>query len=685
MKTIKHTLAVLCCGTMLMVAQPALAQQNAATPSADGKTWTVNIRNADIQAFIGQVAEMTGKNFVVDPRVRARDVTVISRQTLTSAEVYELFLAVLQVHGYAAVPSGEIIKIVPNTTAKQSNLPLTQDTSLRGEELITRVITVDNSPVEELVPVLRPLVPQYGHLAAVSSANALIISDHADNIRRMEAIIAHLDGSEAEEVEIIPLQHGWVGDIVKLLETLIPQQGAAAQGGRRQSPREGRVSVVADERTNRLIVKGDSIMRRRVADLVLELDVPSNKSGSAQVIRLSHADSEKLAELLNNFADATKETEGGQQAPNPGSKVSIQADTSLNALVIRAEPAKMEELQSIVRQLDVRRSQILIEAAIVEVGGNLGLDLGVQWAAGDLERGVGGTNFDTAGISLNDVIASVLAGEPTTQLSNGLIIGGGETDSDGNLRWGGFLQALASNSNVNLLSTPSVLTLDNQEASIVVGQNVPFVTGQSTSTGSGIDNPFQTIQRQDVGITLTVTPSLAGDSTVRLELEQEASAVQASVDGVNSVDLITSKRSIKTTVLADDGETIVLGGLIQDDVRRTETKVPILGDIPLLGVLFRSTSDSREKRNLIVFLRPTILNDSARLVGLTRQRYLGITALQFRVNRRGELERIVAEPLPAETDALFQGRTPPPAELREYMERGQLPDQEDSLRDEAMN
>ena len=648
MKTIKHTLAVLCCGTMLMVAQPVLAQQDAAIPSADGKTWTVNIRNADIQAFIGQIAEMTGKNFVVDPRVRARDVTVISRQTLTSAEVYELFLAVLQVHGYAAVPSGEIIKIVPNTTAKQGNLPLTQDTSVRGEELITRVITVDNSPVEELVPVLRPLVPQYGHLAAVSSANALIISDHADNIRRMEAIIAHLDGSEAEEVEIIPLQHGWVGDIVKLLETLIPQQAAAAQGGRRQSPREGRVSVVADERTNRLIVKGDSIMRRRVADLVLELDVPSNKSGSAQVIRLSHADSEKLAELLNNFADATRETEGGQQAPNPGSKVSIQADTSLNALVIRAEPAKMEELQSIVRQLDVRRSQILIEAAIVEVGGNLGLDLGVQWAAGDLERGVGGTNFDTAGISLNDVIGSVLAGEPTTTLSNGLIIGGGETDGDGNLRWGGFLQALASNSNVNLLSTPSVLTLDNQEASIVVGQNVPFVTGQSTSTGSGIDNPFQTIQRQDVGITLTVTPSLAGDNTVRLELEQEASAVQASVDGVNSVDLITSKRSIKTTVLADDGETIVLGGLIQDDVRRTETKVPILGDIPLLGILFRSTSDSREKRNLIVFLRPTILNDSARLVGLTRQRYLGITALQFRVNRRGELERIVAEPLPAE-------------------------------------
>lgn len=686
MKTIKRTLAVLLCSSTLLMVQPLLAQESGrAAANMEGKTWTVNIRNADIQAFIGQVADMTGKNFVVDPRVRARDVTVISRQTLTSDEVYELFLAVLQVHGYAAVPSGDIIKIVPNTTAKQGNLPLTQDTAVRGEELITRVITVDNSPVEELVPVLRPLVPQYGHLAAVSSANALIISDHADNIRRMEAIIAHLDGSEAEEVEIINLKHAWVGDIVKLLETLTPQQAAAQ--GRRQSPREGRVSVVADERTNRLIVKGDGIMRRRVADMVAELDVPANRAGAAQVVRLSHADSEKLAELLNNFAEATREAEGGsgQAAAVPGSKVSIQADTSLNALVIRAEPAKMEELLSIVRQLDVRRAQILIEAAIVEVGGNSGLDLGVQWAAGDLERGIGGTNFDNAGISLNDVIGSVLAGEPTTTLGNGLIIGGGETDGDGNLRWGGFLQALATNSNVNLLSTPSVLTLDNQEASIVVGQNVPFVTGQSTNTGSGIDNPFQTIQRQDVGITLTVTPSLAGSNTVRLELEQEASAVQRAVEGVQSVDLITSKRSIKTTVLADDGETIVLGGLIQDDVTRTESKVPLLGDIPLLGVLFRSTSDSREKRNLMVFLRPTILNDSTRLVGLTRQRYLGIAALQFRVNRRGELERVVAQPLPAEPNELFLGREAPPQELVEYMERGLLPQDEPSLIDEEVN
>ncbi|MEY1663138.1 type II secretion system secretin GspD [Isoalcanivorax beigongshangi] len=675
MKVIHTSLAVLCCAAGALTLALPVQAQNPATPVVSDnaeKTWTVNIRNADIQAFVGQVADMTGKNFVVDPRVRARDVTVISRQQLTSSEVYELFLAVLQVHGYAAVPSGEIIKIVPNTTAKQGSLPLNQDANISGEELITRVISIDNSPAEELVPVLRPLVPQYGHLAAVSSANALIISDHADNIRRMEAIISHLDGSEAEEIQIIPLRNAWVGDVVKLIETLTPQQ-APAQGAaaRRGAPREGRISVIADERTNRLIIKGDSVMRRRVAELVRDLDVPPSRTGSAQVLRLNYADAEALAELLNNFADATVKAEGSDKATaNPNSNVSIQADTSLNALVIRAEPAMMDDLASVVRQLDVRRAQVLIEAAIVEVSGNKGLDLAVQWAVGGSNSMVGGSNFNDAGLSLNDILGYAVSGSVTTTLPSGAVIGGGETDSKGNLRWGGLLTALATSSNVNLLSTPSILTLDNQEATFIVGQNVPFVTGTSTNTGSGINNPFQTIQREDVGITLTVTPTLAGDGTVKLQLEQEASSVQASVDGVNSVDLITNKRSIKTTVLADDGQTIVLGGLIQDDVRRVTSKVPLLGDIPLLGALFRSTSDKVEKRNLIVFLRPTILQDSGRLVALTRERYMGITALQFSVNRRGELERVVSQPLPKDVETLFTGRTDVPAELREYLERG---------------
>lgn len=640
-----------------------LWSETVAQPAADGKTWTVNIRNADLQAFITQVAEMTGKSFVVDPRVRSRDVTVISRQALSAAEVYELFLSVLQVHGYAAVPAGDVIKIVNNTTAKQGNLPLTQSRSVKGEELITRVIPVLNSPVDELVPVLRPLVPQYGHLASVSSANALIISDHADNIRRMEAILALLDNADSQEVEMIPLEHAWAADLIKMLENLIPERG----GKRKDQPSS--VTLVADERTNRLIVKGDREARDRVRSLVMEMDVPQDQGSGVQVIRLANADAKTTAELLKSFVDGAAAPAGGaDKAPAAGGQVSIQADESLNALIIRAEPALMNELRNVIAQLDVRRAQILIEAAIVEVGGDNGLNLGFQWAAGDPETGVGGVNFSNFGVSLNDVVGSAIAGQPTTTLGDGVTIGGGELGSDGNLRWGGFLQALASSKAVNLLSTPSITTLDNQEASIIVGQNVPFVTGQSTSASAGVTNPFTTIQREDVGITLKVTPHLAGPNSVRLVLEQEVSAVEGSVTGVNAADIITSKRSINTTVLADNMETVVLGGLIRDDNEKTVRKVPILGSIPVLGILFRSTSTQRVKRNLMVFLRPTIISDRGDNVSIARQRYLGITTLQFRVNEDGELKKTARDPLPADIDQLFEGRRPVPEEMKHWLE-----------------
>ena len=661
---------VLCLGLAAGVAANTGA---VAQPAADGKTWTVNIRNADLQAFITQVAEMTGKSFVVDPRVRSRDVTVISRQALSSDEVYELFLSVLQVHGYAAVPAGDVIKIVNNTTAKQGNLPLTQSRTVRGEELITRVIPVLNTPVDELVPVLRPLVPQYGHLASVSSANALIISDHADNIRRIEAIMGLLDNADSQEVDMITLEHAWAGDLIKMLENLIPERG----GKRKDQPSS--VTLVADERTNRLIVKGDREARDRVRSLVAEMDVPQNQGSGVQVIRLANADAKSTAELLKSFVDGASPSAGGDKpasAAAGNSKVSIQADESLNALIIRAEPGVMNELRNVIAQLDVRRAQILIEAAIVEVGGDNGLNLGFQWAAGDQEKGVGGINFSNFGLSLNDLAGGVATGVPPA-LGDGITAGGGELDSDGNLRWGGFLQALASSSAVNLLSTPSVMTLDNQEASIIVGQNVPFVTGQSTSTGAGVTNPFTTIQREDVGITLKVTPHLAGPDSVRLVLEQEVSAVEGSVTGVNASDIITSKRSINTTVLADNLQTVVLGGLIRDDTEKTVRKVPLLGSIPGLGVLFRSTSTKRVKRNLMVFLRPTILADGNTSLAVTRQRYLGITALQFRPTRDGELKATVREPLPQDVEGLFDGRRQMEAGMEEWF-RNRYPELEQS-------
>jgi len=661
---------------VVLLSAAALTAQAQVAASEDGKSWTVNIRNADIQAFISQIADMTGKNFVVDPRVRARDVTVVSTKALSAAEVYELFLSVLQVHGYAAVPSGDIIKIVPNTTAKQSNLPLVGKNEAGGEELVTRVIPVENSPVEELVPVLRPLVPQYGHLAAVGSANALIISDHMDNIRRMEAIIASLDNAESEDVQVIKLEHAFAGDMVKMLESLTPQTG-----GRRGKTKDGGVTVVADERTNRLIIKGDRITRQRMAQMIRNLDTPASATGGVQVVRLSHGDAEALAELLKNFAEGASAAKPGADgkaaaASITGDKVSIQADKSLNALVIRAEPAMMKEIMSVISQLDVRRAQILIEAAIVEVSGDTGKALGFQYVAGSDESGVGAINFGNAGLTINSIVQALATDDPSgLALGDGITMGFGEQDSNGDLKWGALIQALSTSTDVNLLSTPSILTLDNQEASIVVGENVPFITGTSTSTGSGVSNPFQTIQREDVGLSLRVTPHVAGLSTIRLELEQENSQVKDSVG--EAADIVTTTRKLESTVLADDGETIALGGLIRDNITKTVRKVPILGDIPLLGILFRSTSNSREKSNLMVFLRPTILPDNEQLLNMTRQKYMGITALQFELNSKGQLEQVVRNPLPVDLEQVFEGRKKVSPEFRDaYDARQNAPEQE---------
>jgi len=486
-----------------------------------------------------------------------------------------------------------------------------------------------------------------------------------DNIRRMEAIIASLDSAESEDVQVIKLKYAFAGDMVKMLESLTPQTG-----GRRGKTPEGGVTVVADERTNRLIIKGDRVTRQRMVQMVNSLDTEESDNGGVQVIRLSHGDAKTLAELLKNFADGASVTKAGGDGKavtstvSNNSKVSIQADESLNALVIRAEPAMMKELQSVISQLDVRRAQILIEAAIVEISGEQGKNLGFQYVAGSDDSGVGAVNFGGNGLSINSVLQAVATDDPSSlSLGDGITAGLGETDSNGDLKWGALIQALSTSSDVNLLSTPSILTLDNEEASIVVGENVPFVTGQSTNTGSGVSNPFTTIQREDVGLTLKVTPHVAGLSTIRLELEQENSAVKDSAG--DAVDIVTTTRKLQSTVLADDGETIALGGLIKDDIRVTVRKVPLLGDIPLLGFLFRSTSKDRVKSNLMVFLKPTILANNDRLVKMSQEKYMGLTALQFRLNKEGELEQVEKNPIPQTLDHIFEGRAPVPQDFRD--------------------
>ena len=579
---------------------------------AEDQNWQVNMKDADISAFIGQIADITGKSFVIDPRVKGK-VTVVSTETMNTEAVYELFLSVLQVHGYAAVPAGDVIMVVQQNSVKQKGGDLNAKIKKRSQEMVTKVITIKNTPALDLVPILRPLVAKYGHLAGVRSANALIISDHASNISRIEQIIDRLDKSGSEELEVIQLKEAWVGNVVTMLQSLDPDKVAQGKGSKNRSA--GSIRVVADERSNRLIIKGEKTARERIRKLITQLDKPSYFSGSAKVIRLRYADSKKLAELLKNLMS---DTAGGKDANKAKGKATIFADEELNALVIRAEPSILKEIAEIVHELDVRRAQVLIESAIVEVSGDVTEALGVQWAIGDTSNPVAGTNFGNSGQDLNSIAGGIAAGKPS--LSNGLTLGGFKS-TNGQFDFGMIIQALESQSNTNLLSTPSIMTMDNQEAEIIVGQNVPFITGSTSSSNNG--NPFTTITREDIGVTLKIKPHIHEGNEVRLEVEVSAESV-SNTTVAGQADLITNKRQLKTMILVANKETIVLGGLISDDVTETESKVPYLGDIPLLGWFFRSSSTQHIKRNLMVFLRPTIVLEKETATELTNEKFEGV-------------------------------------------------------------
>ena len=600
------------------------------------ETWRLNLKDADIRAFVTQVADITGYSFVVDPRVKGK-VTVLSSAPMNKNEIYDLFLAVLQVHGFTAIPGEEVIKVVQQVDAKQSAESLERFTEVPSEQLITRVIQIDNANALELVPILRPLVAKYGHLAGVAAANALIVSDHSSNIQRIEQIVRELDSPSKYEVEVIQLEEAWVGDMVELLQELAPAE--LGQGGGDNAARK--YSVTADERSNRLILRGDETFRDKMRELIRKLDQPSATGGTTKVIRLSHADAENLTEILKGvMGEVAKESSGGSggaggsAGSGRNTSFSVFADEGLNALVVRGEPSMMQEAEMIVKALDVRRAQVMIEAAIVEISDELGQDLGVQLALGD-ESGestpVAGTNFNNVGRSLGDVLGAILSDSVIAPATGGITIGAGQRNENG-VSWGVLLQALSTSAAANLLSTPSIITLDNQESEIIVGQNVPFRTGQSTVTGDGTTNPFTTIGRRDIGLTLKVTPTISADGLVRLVVEQTTENIGDSVESAS--DIITNKREIKTTVLADDGETIVLGGLTTDDLQVNRSKVPLLGDIPVLGRLFSSESERRVKRNLLVFLRPKIMLGKADAVAATDEKFQSLWEINLGVRKK---------------------------------------------------
>ncbi|WP_151958686.1 type II secretion system secretin GspD [Acinetobacter junii] len=648
------------------------------------QTWKINLRDADLTAFINEVADITGKNFAVDPRVRG-NVTVISNKPLNKDEVYDLFLGVLNVNGVVALPSGNTVKLVPDSNVKNSGIPYDSRSRAGGDQIVTRVIWLQNTNPNDLIPALRPLMPQFAHLAAVAGTNALIVSDRAANIYQLENIVRNLDGTGQNDIEAISLQSSQAEEIIGLLETMSATGASKDFIG-------SRVRIIADNRTNRILIKGDPDSRKRLRQMIEMLDVPSaDRLGGLRVFRLKYASAKNLAEILqglvtgqsvssssasnnagssnnpinnlvsnNQSSNSTSGSSSSISTPsinlNSGSNnqnagvssfngngVSIIADSTQNALVVKADPQLMREIEAAIQQLDIRRQQVLIEAAIIEVAGDDADQLGVQWALGDISSGIGLINFTNVGSSLSKLAAGYLTGGAAGLGSaigagSSIVVGDYNEGANGSRKlYGALIQALKSNTKSNLLSTPSIVTMDNEEAYIVVGQNVPFVTGSVTTNSTGV-NPYTTVERKDVGVTLKVVPHIGEGGSVRLEVEQEVSAVQESRG--QATDLVTSKRAIKTSVLADHGQTVVLGGLISDNSIHSRQGLPVLGDIPYLGRLFRADSKTNEKRNLLVFIHPTIVGDSDDVRRISQQRYNQLYSLQLAMDKNGNFAKL---------------------------------------------
>jgi general secretion pathway protein D len=608
---------------------------------SDRQTWRMTAKGADIHEFVAQVADITGRTFVIDPRLKG-NVTVISETPMDKDGVYALFLSVLRLHNFTAVPSGDIIRIQQNATGKQTPGASGDLSVVAPEELVTRVIAAQNVESAELVKILRPLIPQYGHIASVTNPNVVIISDHADNIIRLKQLIANIDVSDEEEVVMLPLKEAWVGTVVAILERVAPDQiGRNAKG-----PQS--VQIIANERNNSLVLRGKPRPIAEILKIVDKLDQPATTTDATQVIPLNHADAAEVATLLNGLLSAQPQ---GEDVPQQVS--SVQADESLNAIVARADPGTMSEILQVIGKLDVRKAQVLIEAAIVEVTIDDSSSLGIELAAAD-SRGetvpfVSTTLEGVINSLFNDLVSedgdsvNVLAGLASVSSPT---LAAAKIDSDA-ISFGGVVTALATHADANLLSTPSILTLDNKEAHILVGREVPFRTGSFTTTGDGTSNPFTTVQREDVGVELTVTPHVHDTSSVRLEVAQQITNVlNTPVGGAAFADVVTSKRTIETTILAEDRQTIVLGGLIQDDISASNSKVPLLGDVPILGNLFKSRSRTKAKTNLLVFLRPTVIRSKENAGQVTQDKYNQIWEVEIQSNSDEAL------------DDLFSGKRP---------------------------
>lgn len=619
---------------------------------ANASEYQPNFKNTEITEFINTVGKNLKKTIVVDPNVRGK-ISVRSYDLMTEDQYYQFFLNVLQVYDYAVVemPNG-ILKVVRSKDAKSSNIPVVEGTRFDGDEMITRVLPVYNVPVRELAPILRQLndASGGGNVVAHEPSNVMMLTGRAAVVNRLAEIIQRVDQAGDEEVEVIKLKYASASEMVRIIDSINQTQGKQPTGGK-SGPR-----LVADDRTNSVIISGDVKARQRMINLIRRMDQELETSGNTRVIFLNYAKAEDLVNVLQGVS-ATIQAEGqantNQQqrrsSRNSARDVSIDSHEDSNSLVITAEPDMMRSLEAVIRQLDVRRAQVQVEAIIVEVFESDGVQLGVQFVS---ESG-GGTQFNNGVVPVGSLGVALRQAEDrtvtrTTTSANGVPVQTNET-IEGNLTplaqllggasgliagvvdngWGAVVQAVSSDTNSNILATPHLTTMDNEEAFFIVGQDVPIITG--STTGSNNANPFQQVDRQEVGIKLKVTPQINEGDAVQLTIEQEVS----SVSGATSVDITINKREIKTTVIVDDGGTIVLGGLIDEDVQESMSKVPLLGDIPILGHLFKSTSTTKRKRNLMVFLRPTIVRDAATMNNISHRKYNFMRVQQLKRQAEG--------------------------------------------------
>ncbi|QIZ78411.1 type II secretion system secretin GspD [Ferrimonas lipolytica] len=661
---------------------------------AEPAQYAANFKGTDIQEFINIVGKNLNKTIVVDPTVRGK-INVRSYDLLSEEQYYQFFLSVLQVYGYAVVemPDSNIIKVLKDKDSKDANIRVADDRDPgAGDEMVTRIVPLYNVEAKQLAPLLRQLNNNAGggNVVNYDPSNVLMITGRAATVNKLVEIVKRVDLQGDTKVEVVRLKYASAAELVRIIDALY--RGGSAQGaaGAGSAPK-----VVADERTNSVVISGDERARTRAAELVRDLDKDMQSSGNTKVVYLKYAKADELQEVLSGFAESLENEEGAATTQSRNSKgITIMAHEDSNALVINAQPDQIQTLDNVIRQLDIRRAQVLVEAIIVEIseGDEVGFDVQFASESGGMVQynSSFGTNISEIGAGLWDARET----PGTTVCSdNGTCTENPDTDGDistlaaalskvNGMAWGvtfgdfgALIQAVAADSNSNVLATPSITTLDNQEASFVVGDEVPVITG--SATGSSNDNPFTTVERKEVGIKLTVTPQINEGNAVQLEIEQEVS----NVNGRTSVDVTFGKRTLTTTVLADSGETVVLGGLLNEDVQESVSKVPILGDLPWIGNLFRSSSSKKSKRNLMIFIKPTIIRDDATMNAISSRKYNYFRGEQLKQREEGiNLMPSVDVPVMDEW-VVPDGMSPEIMELLQQHQNGE--DMKTPMRDES--